>query len=81
MDDGQRQEFLSGNAEIGTQVDFMGIPYYMSQMSEFLRNFTERFNALQMSGEDLNGNPMQSFFRAKKKSTAENMISMTRRLA
>jgi len=66
LDDGQRQEFLSGNAEIGTQVDFMGIPYYMSQMSEFLRNFTERFNALQMSGEDLNGNPMQSFFRAKK---------------
>ena len=36
----------------------------MGQMSEFLRNFTERFNAIQMSGEDLNGNPMESFFRA-----------------
>lgn len=71
MDDAQRQELLSGKAEIGTQVDFMGIPYYMSQMSEFLRNFTERFNALQMSGQDLNGNPMQSFFRAKKATGGE----------
>lgn len=64
MDDAQRQELLGRQAQIGDRVNFMGIPYYMGQMSEFLRNFTERFNAIQMSGEDLNGNPMESFFRA-----------------
>lgn len=66
MDDAQRQELGSKNAQIGKRVDFMGIPYYMSQMSEFLRNYAGRFNAIQMSGQDLNGDPMQSFFRALK---------------
>ncbi|MCM1258755.1 MAG: flagellar hook-associated protein FlgK [Roseburia sp.] len=66
MDDAQRQELMGKQAQIGDKIKFMGIPYYMGQMSEFLRNFTERFNAIQMSGQDLNGNPMESFFRATK---------------
>lgn len=66
MDDTERQELLSRQAQIGDKVDFMGIPYYMGQMSEFLRNFVERFNAIEMSGQDLNGDPMESFFRASK---------------
>lgn len=66
MDDAERQELLSRQAQIGDKVDFMGIPYYMGQMSEFLRNFVERFNAIEMSGQDLNGDPMESFFRASK---------------
>lgn len=66
MDDATRQEMGSKTAQIGRRVNFMGIPYYMSQMSEFLRNFAERFNAIEMSGQDLNGDPMQSFFRALK---------------
>lgn len=52
------------NAEIGDKIDAMGIPYYMSQMSEFIRSFAERFNAYQQGGIDLHGNQMGSFFVA-----------------
>lgn len=57
---------LGRSVSAGTVVDFMGIPYYMAQMSEFIRSFAGRFNAYQQSGEDLNGDPMGSFFIATK---------------
>lgn len=70
LDPGTDASTLSGvtgkAAQIGVSVDAMGIPYYMSQMSEFLRSFTERFNAYQQGGMDLNGDPMGSFFTAKR---------------
>ena len=66
MDLAEMNGLLAKNAQIGTAVDCMGIPYYMGQMSEFLRSFTERFNAYQKSGVDLNGDPMGSFFVALK---------------
>ena len=40
---------------IGSSVDVMGIPYYMSQMNQFLRSFTSMFNDIMLQGEDLNG--------------------------
>lgn len=66
MDANEINNIRGGYAEIGDKIDAMGIPYYMSQMSEFLRSFTERFNAYQKGGVDLNGDPMGSFFVAKK---------------
>ncbi len=64
--DGAEAAGLAGkSAQIGDSIDVMGIPYYMSQMSEFIRNFSERFNAYQQGGADLNGDPMGSFFVAK----------------
>ena len=57
------------NINIGDSVDSMGIPYYMSQMSQFVRVFAKSFNDLQEGsatdpGVDLNGNPMGAFFVA-----------------
>lgn len=55
---------------VGSDVDFMGIPYYQNQMNLFLRNFCEKFNQIQHGGEgnargvDANGNPMGAFFVA-----------------
>lgn len=46
----------------GVSVDAMGIPYYQSQINEFLRNFTQAFNDIEKRGVDLEGNPMGSFF-------------------
>lgn len=46
----------------GVSVDAMGIPYYQSQINEFLRNFTQAFNDIEKKGVDLEGNPMGSFF-------------------
>lgn len=53
----QEQAKVDGrNAEVGTSIDSMGIPYYMSQMNQFLRNFAKAFNEILQEGEDLNGN-------------------------
>lgn len=52
-------------ATVGTSIDFKGIPYYQSQMNEFLRAFTKAFNDIQHTGVDLYKNPMQSFFVAE----------------
>ena len=60
----ERRELVGKQAEIGTSVDAMGIPYYMAQMNTFLRAFCEEFNKLQWSGVDANGNDAGSFFVA-----------------
>lgn len=46
----------------GQTVDYMGCAYYQSQINEFLRTFTEMFNAIEQDGETLNGEQMGSFF-------------------
>lgn len=71
LDANEIDNLRGGYAEIGDKIDAMGIPYYMSQMSEFLRAFSERFNAYQKGGQDLNGDPMGAFFIAKKYDGAE----------
>ena len=55
---------IGREATVGTSIDFKGIPYYQSQMNEFLRAFTKAFNDIQHKGVDLYKNPMQSFFVA-----------------
>lgn len=71
LDANEINNMRGGYAEIGDKIDAMGIPYYMSQMSEFLRSFSERFNAYQKGGQDLNGDPMGAFFIAKKYDASE----------
>lgn len=59
------QGSLSGKyLTCGEAVTGMGIPYYQQQMNEFLRNFMQMFNDIERTGEDLDGNPMSSFFTA-----------------
>ena len=53
--------------QVGDDVDYMGIPYYQNQMNLFLRNFTEKFNHIEESGVDLDGNQMDAFFISKDK--------------
>lgn len=38
---------------VGDSVDFRGIPYYMSQLNEFVRTFSANFNQVQNAGYDL----------------------------
>ena len=47
---------------VGKSVDSMGIPYYLAQFNEFLRNFTEMFNDIQKQGQTLDGEKMGAFF-------------------
>lgn len=43
-------------ARIGESVDFEGVPYYMSKLNEFVRNFSRHINDLCVSGVDFEGN-------------------------
>lgn len=52
------------DASVGSAIDYKGIAYYQSQMNEFLRTFARKFNDIQESGVDLNGNAMNAFFVA-----------------
>lgn len=62
------QAKLNGNRmRVGSTIDYMGVPYYMNQMSSFLRAFTKAFNEIEQRGVDAKGNPMGSFFVAQNK--------------
>lgn len=54
---GRITEALEGRtATVGTSVETKGIPYYMAQLNEFTRTYAMRFNELQNSGYDQEGN-------------------------
>lgn len=40
------------NASVGTNISYQGIPYYMSQMNEWVRTFAQKFNDILNSGYD-----------------------------
>lgn len=44
-------------ATIGSSINYQGVPYYMQQMNEWVRTFSEKFNEILMGGYDLEGNP------------------------
>lgn len=43
-------------ANIGTSITYQGVPYYMSQMNEWVRTFSQKFNDILTSGYDSEGN-------------------------
>lgn len=49
-------------ATVGEEVDYKGIPYYMSQLNEFVRVYAKNFNDIHKSGIDLNGDQGLDFF-------------------
>ncbi|MDE7300310.1 MAG: flagellar hook-associated protein FlgK, partial [Lachnospiraceae bacterium] len=59
---------------IGRDVDYKGIPYYMSQMNEFIRTFAREFNAIHTDGEDLNGERGLDFFNGADVVTGKDYI-------
>lgn len=51
IDDAQCDSTIGSNAtgqtaQVGDNYDYQGIPYYMEQMNEFLRSFTQSFNKI-----------------------------------
>ncbi len=55
---------------VGDNVDYMGIPYYQAQLNEFLRNFCQEFNKIEMYETDAkrelvlddDGNPKSNYY-------------------
>ncbi len=58
----------------GHDVSARGIPYYMAQMNEFVRTFSQEFNRIQNAGYDMNDNPGMDVFNAKVPATGDNYI-------
>lgn len=54
------EEGYSLNA--GAGINSRGIPYYMTQLNEFVRNFAEQFNNIESQGQNLNGDTPPTFF-------------------
>lgn len=42
-------------ASIGASISYQGVPYYMKQMNEWVRTFSQKFNDILTSGFDSNG--------------------------
>lgn len=65
-------------AAIGDSIDSMGVPYYLAQMNEFLRNFATAFNSLMNNenAQDLNGDSTDyySFFTGTHAKTGEEFV-------
>jgi len=68
------------SASIGDSVDFRGIPYYMSQLNEFIRTFSANINQLQNAGYDMDNNKGVDLFVGLDSQTDKqmNMIELIR---
>ena len=52
-------------ASIGPDLRYQGIPYYMNQMNEWVRNFAQKFNDILSSGYTSDGKKGTNLFTAK----------------
>ncbi len=50
------------SANIGEGISYQGIPYYMKQMNEWVRTFSQKFNDITTSGYDINNDPGSMMF-------------------
>lgn len=53
---------LGKNASIGSSIDFQGIPYYMNQMNEWVRTFSQKVNDMLKSGYASDNEPGSMLF-------------------
>lgn len=61
-------------ASIGTSIDYQGIPYYMQQMNEWVRTFSQKFNDILNSGYDAYGAKGNDLFAADKPSDNDQFV-------
>lgn len=76
---------IGKDVSIGTSVDARGIPYYLTQMNEFLRSFCHKMNNIEMYGSveagdsiyglDANGGEMGAFFVSQQPDGKENAFA------
>lgn len=61
-------------AEIGTDLSYQGIPYYMNQMNEWIRTFSQKFNDILTSGYSGNGDPGVKMFTGNQATSSEQFL-------
>lgn len=60
---------INTRAEIGSGINYKGIPYYMSQMNKFIRTYAKAFNDIHREGVNLYGKAGSDLFSAINKVT------------
>ncbi len=58
-------------ATIGSSIAYQGVPYYMNQMNEWVRTFSQKVNDMLNSGYDSNGEPGAMLFTGDHATTIE----------
>ena len=61
-------------AEIGTDLSYQGIPYYMNQMNEWIRTFSQKFHDILTSGYSGSGDPGVKMFTGNKATSSEQFL-------
>ncbi len=61
-------------ASISDSIAYQGIPYYMRQMNEWVRTFSQKFNDILNSGYTKDGKPGVDMFCAKKATSPEQYV-------
>lgn len=61
-------------AESGTDLSYQGIPYYMNQMNEWIRTFSQKFNDILTSGYSGSGDPGVKMFTGNKATSSEQFL-------
>lgn len=62
MDANVQERVSGGRLDTGESVNFKGIPYYLNQMSLFLRSFSKEFNQVEQQGKVGTDGQMGAFF-------------------
>ena len=68
-------EAVSGfqyNTIIGKDIDYKGIPYYLSKLNEFVRVFSDSYNTIAKEGVDLNGDAGLDMFNTRQVVTGQD---------
>ncbi len=58
-------------AQVGHNLDYQGIPYYMNQMNEWVRTYSEKYNSILNAGFDSYNKPGCNLFTADYKTSTE----------
>ena len=67
-------------ATIGQSIDYQGVPYYMQQMNEWVRTFSQKFNEVLAEGFDLYGNHGSNLFSANHESDDKQYLFTAEKL-
>ena len=61
-------------AKIGDNIDYKGIPYYMSQLNEYVRTLSQNMNDIHKTGVNLNGETGLEFFTGINKASGNQYV-------
>lgn len=72
LDEELKKDYDESEVRIGQSIPYKGLAYYMQQLDEFTRVFSQRYNEVHRKGVDLNNEPGLDFFNSRNRVSGEN---------